>query len=70
MSNIQGLHDDAKNDGDDSDDNNDRYAGGDVDARDGGSGLAVVPNQGDKASSSSNNDASDAIFNFLAGNTT
>ena len=64
MSNIQGLHDDAKNDGDDSDDNNDRYVGGDVDARDGGSGLAVVPNQGDKASSSNNNDASDAIFNL------
>ena len=68
MPNIHGLHDNAKNDNDDdSDDNNDRYVGG-VDARGGGSGLAVVPNQGDKASSSSNNDASDAIFN-LAGNT-
>ena len=68
MPNIHGLHDNSNNDDDYSDDNNDRYVGG-VDARGGGSGLAVVPNQGDKASSSSNtNDASDAIFN-LAGNT-
>ncbi|KAL7531157.1 hypothetical protein ACHAXR_003873 [Thalassiosira sp. AJA248-18] len=61
MPNIHGLHDNAAaaDDDNDSDDNNDRYVGG-VDSRGGGSGLAVVPNQGD----SNSNDASNAIFNL------
>lgn len=67
MSNIHGLHsfrnDNNNNrDNSDSDDDggtNDRYVGG-VDARGGGSGLAVLPNPDDA------NAASDAIFN-LAG---
>eukprot|EP00571_Detonula_confervacea_P008069 CAMPEP_0172318670 /NCGR_PEP_ID=MMETSP1058-20130122/35509_1 /TAXON_ID=83371 /ORGANISM="Detonula confervacea, Strain CCMP 353" /LENGTH=287 /DNA_ID=CAMNT_0013033551 /DNA_START=16 /DNA_END=879 /DNA_ORIENTATION=+ len=68
MPNIHGLHDN-NNAADESsdDDNNDRYVGG-VDARGGGSGLAVVPNR-DNANDARG--ASDSIFNLAenAGNT-
>lgn len=57
MPNIHGLHDNdaqASDDDKDDDDNDRRYVGG-VDARGGGSGLAVMPNPDDKA---------DSIFNL------
>ena len=48
MPNIHGLHDNRSDD-DDRDTSNDRYVGG-TDGRGGGSGLAVVPNEGDAPS--------------------
>lgn len=61
MPNIHGLHDNNNAPDSSSDDeNNDRYVGG-VDARGGGSGLAVVPNR-DNANDARG--ASDSIFNL------
>lgn len=65
MPNIHGLHDNnnaAAADSSSEDENNDRYVGG-VDARGGGSGLAVVPNR-DNAGSAASRSASDSIFNL------
>lgn len=60
MPNIHGLHDNdaqASDDEKEDDDNDRRYVGG-VDARGGGSGLAVMPNPGDNNASKA-----DSIFN-------
>lgn len=55
--NIHGLHDDKGSNDDSEDETEKRFVGG-VDARGGGSGLAVLPSNDDKKSS-----ASDSIFN-------
>ena len=63
MPNIHGLHDNnaqASDDEKDDDDNDRRYVGG-VDARGGGSGLAVLPNPENNSNSAS---SADSIFNL------
>eukprot|EP00549_Striatella_unipunctata_P009551 CAMPEP_0118694226 /NCGR_PEP_ID=MMETSP0800-20121206/12380_1 /TAXON_ID=210618 ORGANISM="Striatella unipunctata, Strain CCMP2910" /NCGR_SAMPLE_ID=MMETSP0800 /ASSEMBLY_ACC=CAM_ASM_000638 /LENGTH=255 /DNA_ID=CAMNT_0006592617 /DNA_START=22 /DNA_END=789 /DNA_ORIENTATION=- len=65
MSNIHGLHNSRKSDDDDEEeDNNNRYVGG-VDARGGGSGLAVEPNP----NNSNNPNAQQAIFGMAEAST-
>jgi len=63
MPNIHGLHDNdaqASDDDKDDDDNDRRYVGG-VNARGGGSGLAVLPNPENNSNSTSR---ADSIFNL------
>jgi UBX domain-containing protein 1 len=61
MSNVHGLYSDRSNDDDSEDDSNNRFVGG-IDARGGGSGLAVEPKHDEDDTGGASN--RDSVFNL------